>query len=123
MACGTEFQQAVVLAKQSPRLSVGCHVVLVDGSPVLDGADVSCLMENSGGRFRASLSSFAALAVCGRLDQQQIEAEIIAQITKLQTAGIQISHPYTPKHTHMFPVVLPPFPPAAPSCGLQAGLD
>ena len=120
MACGAEFAQAVALAAQSPKLSVGCHVVLVDGSPVLDGADVSCLMQNSGGQFRASLSSFSALAVCGRLDQQQIEAEITAQIRKLQAAGIQVSHLDTHKHTHMFPVVLRALLRAATSCGVRA---
>jgi len=120
MACGAEFEQAAALATQSPKLSVGCHVVLVDGSPVLERTNVSNLMENSGGRFRESLSSFAWLAVLGRLDQQQIEAEITAQIRKLQAAGIQVSHLDTHKHTHMFPVVLRALLRAATSCGVRA---
>lgn len=120
MACGAEFSQAVALAAQSPKLSVGCHVVVVDGYPVLQGRNVSSLMENSGGRFREGLSSFACLAVLGRLDQPQIEAEITAQIRKLQAAEIQVSHLDTHKHTHVFPVVLHALLRAAKSCGVRA---
>ena len=37
MACGARFDNAAALAAQAPKLSVGCHVVLVDGSPALSG--------------------------------------------------------------------------------------
>ena len=36
MANGRAFEDAVRLARTVPRLSVGCHVVLIDGAPVLD---------------------------------------------------------------------------------------
>jgi predicted glycoside hydrolase/deacetylase ChbG (UPF0249 family) len=35
MATGPAFDEAVELAQSCPSLSVGCHVVLVDGVPVL----------------------------------------------------------------------------------------
>ena len=120
MACGAAFEEATLLAAQSLKLSVGCHVVLVDGLPVLDGAAVSCLIEKSGRRFRESMSSFVVLAVSGRLDQPQIEAEITAQIRTLQAAGIHVSHLDTHKHTHMFPVVLRALLRAARNCGVRA---
>jgi chitin disaccharide deacetylase len=122
MACGSEFQEAVALAKQAPTLSVGCHVLLVDATPMLDLPKVSSLVfENSGVfQFRESLARFAMLAVTGRLDEQQIEAEVTAQIRKLQETGIQLSHLDSHKHTHMFPAVFRPMLRAAKNCGIRA---
>jgi chitin disaccharide deacetylase len=118
MACGNRFDEAAALASESPRLSVGCHVVLVDGVPVSDAAAVSTL--TVGGNFRERLTSFAALAATGRLDSVQIEAEVTAQIQKLQAARIQVSHLDSHKHTHMFPVVLKGMLRAAKNCGIRA---
>jgi hopanoid biosynthesis associated protein HpnK len=122
MACGTKFQEAVDSAARSPRLSVGCHVLLVDASPVLDFQQVSTLATaNSGApKFRDSLISFAGLALGGRLDEDQIEAEIKAQIRKLQAAGIHVSHLDSHKHTHVFPAVFRPMLRAAKTCGVSA---
>jgi hopanoid biosynthesis associated protein HpnK len=118
MACGNKFDQAAALAASAPRLSVGCHVVLVDGVPVSDTAAVSTL--TVGPRFRDRLTNFAMLAATGRLDPAQIETEVTAQIHKLQAAGIQASHLDSHKHTHMFPVVLKGVLRAATNCGIRA---
>jgi chitin disaccharide deacetylase len=122
MACGAKFQEAVDCAARSPQLSIGCHVLLVDASPVLELQQVSTLVTaNSGSpRFRDSLVNFAGCAIAGRLDEDQIEAETTAQIRKLQTAGIRVSHLDSHKHTHMFPVVFRPMLRAAKTCGVWA---
>jgi chitin disaccharide deacetylase len=121
MACGEKFHEAATLATRASKLSVGCHVVLVDGTPVLPATEVSSLVgTNSQSRFLQSLTSFALLSAAGRLDRAQIEAEVTAQIKKLQTAGIQVSHLDSHKHTHMFPAVLKGVLRAAKSCGIQA---
>ena len=122
MACGAKFQEAVDLASRMPQLSVGCHVLLVDASPVLEFQQVSTLATSNFGapKFRDNLVSFAGLAVTRRLDEDQIEAEITAQIRKLQTAGIKVSHLDSHKHTHMFPVVFRPMLRAARECGVSA---
>jgi chitin disaccharide deacetylase len=120
MACGRKFEEAASLASQVPQLSVGCHVVLVDGVPTLNRNDVSCLVANGGSNFRQSLMRFAAKATTGRLDSDQIEAEITAQIRKLQTAGIRVSHLDSHKHTHMFPAVFKPLLRAAKACAVCA---
>lgn len=64
--------------------------------------------------------TFACLAAAGRLDQSQIEAEVSAQIRKLQAAGIEVSHVDSHKHTHMFPTVLRGVLRAAKNCGIRA---
>jgi len=122
MACGSKFQEAVDWAARSPQLSVGCHVFLVDASPVLHLRQVSSLTTADSGapKFRDSLISFAGLAMTGRFDEDQIEAEITAQIRKLQTAGIRVSHLDSHKHTDMFPVVFRPMLRAARVCGVPA---
>jgi len=122
MANGRAFEDAVRLAATVPNLSVGCHVVLIDGAPVLDAERLPSLTEthSSGPRFRDGIKSFAARALAGRLDPHQIEAETSAQIRKLQSAGINVSHLDTHKHTHLFPAVLRPLLRAARARGVHA---
>ncbi|MFZ0952566.1 MAG: ChbG/HpnK family deacetylase [Candidatus Sulfotelmatobacter sp.] len=122
MASGRAFEEAAHLAASVPRLSVGCHVVLIDGAPVL-GADrlPSITTSNSNGsRFRDGLKSFAVRALAGRLNPHEIEIEACAQIRKLQSAGLSVSHVDTHKHTHLFPAVLRPLLRAARACGVRA---
>ncbi|MFZ0815939.1 MAG: ChbG/HpnK family deacetylase [Candidatus Sulfotelmatobacter sp.] len=122
MATGRAFEDAVGLAKTVPRLSVGCHIVLIDGQPVLDTKLLPSLttMHSTGARFRDGLKAFAARALAGRLNADEIEAEASAQIRKLQSAGIAVSHFDTHKHAHLFPSVLRPLLRAARACGVRA---
>ena len=121
MANSAAFGDAIQLASFNPELSVGCHVVLVDGAPLLGPDKVSSLMDSrQPGLFRKDISGFAVRALSRRLDANEIEAEAIAQIRKLQSAGIRVSHIDTHKHTHMFPQVLRPLLRAAQACGVCA---
>ena len=122
MASGRAFDDAVRLSKTAPRLSVGCHIVLIDGEPVLDSARLPSIAASRSGsaRFGDNLKSFIARALTGRLKADEIEAETAAQIHKLQTAGIEVSHVDTHKHTHLFPAVLRPVLRAARACGIRA---
>jgi hopanoid biosynthesis associated protein HpnK len=122
MATGPAFEDAVRLAKQVPDLSVGCHALLIDGEPVLDGTRLPTITYTRSGkaRFRDGLKSFAARALTGRLNPDEIEAETAAQIRKIQSAGIAVSHVDSHKHTHLFPAVLRPLLRAAIACGVGA---
>jgi chitin disaccharide deacetylase len=121
MATGAAFMGAVQSAKTAPCLSVGCHVLLMDGAPVLDNEQISSLTQpNGSGRLRDGLSGFAVRALSGRMNPDEIEAEGIAQIRKLQNAGVQVSHFDTHKHTHLFPKVLGPLLRAAAACNVRA---
>ena len=135
MANGPAFDDAVRRAKSTPRLSIGCHVVLVDGSPVLSASQIPSLVDRprihgmdenpkdtgpEATRFGESLSKFAVLARLGRIVPEQIEEEATAQIRKLQTAGTTVSHLDSHKHTHLFPNVLQPLLRAAQACGVRA---
>jgi hopanoid biosynthesis associated protein HpnK len=125
MANGQACDEAIDMAHSRPRLGVGCHVALVDGAPLLDPTQVESLLVNGGGRcgsprFRQGIAKFGALALLGRLSADEIEAEATAQIRKLQSAGIAVTHLDSHKHTHMFPRVLRPLLQAAKSCGVGA---
>jgi hopanoid biosynthesis associated protein HpnK len=127
MANGQAFDDAVCLAKSVPSLSIGCHVVLIDGKPVVDPTLLPSITSSSitssvsgGGRFHDGMKSFAARALTGRFNSSEIETEVSAQIRKLQSAGINVSHIDTHKHTHLFPAVLRPLLRAARGCGVRA---
>ena len=118
MANGPAFTEAVELAKRNPRLGVGCHVVLIDGEPLLDREKIPSLTHSR--RFRDSLKSFAARALSRRIDEEEIFAEVAAQIRKLQASAISVSHVDTHKHTHLFPRILRAVLRAARECGVRA---
>ena len=117
------FGEAVEAARALPSLSVGCHVVLVDGAPVSAPGAVDTLLDirsKEPERFYSSLSSFAARATLGGFDREQLVAEITAQIRKIQAAGIEVSHLDSHKHTHIFPEILQALLRAARICGVRA---
>ena len=119
MARGAAFSDAVQLAPE--RLSVGSHVLLVDGTPILDPQQVPTLAANPNGtEFERDITGFAMRALRGRLAGDEIEAEATAQIRKLQAAGVRVSHLDTHKHTHILPQVLRPLLRAAKACGVRA---
>lgn len=122
MANGAAFDHAVELARSAPELSVGCHVVLVDGVPVMERETASSLLSKRTSRteFPRQLSTVAMRAVLGRLDREQMVAEIVGQVRKIRSAGIQVTHFDTHKHTHIFPAVLDALIGAALICGVPA---
>lgn len=118
MANASAFAGAVQLARTAPRLSVGCHVVLVDGTPLLPQSQIPSLLKN--GDFCDQVSGFAWRSLSGSFDRAQLESEIISQIHKIQSAGVAVSHLDTHKHTHIFPQVLAALLRAAHVCGVRA---
>lgn len=117
MANSRAFDEAVAIARGLPGLKIGCHIVLVDGEPVSRG-----LKSLTGGttKFRSSLKAFALAALRKQLSQEEIQQEAEAQICKIQSAGINLTHVDTHKHAHIFPHVLEPVLRAAKACGIRA---
>jgi len=123
MANGAAFADAVNAARSAPNLSVGCHVTLVDGTPVSppDAADTLVAIRSAEpDKFYSSLSAFAARAMLGGFDRDQLVAEVTAQIRKIQATGLQVTHLDTHKHAHIFPEVLVALLRAARICGVRA---
>jgi predicted glycoside hydrolase/deacetylase ChbG (UPF0249 family) len=113
MATARAFDDAVaVTAQLSRQISVGCHLILLDGTPVSPVPQVASLLQpgnqKGASEFRIKLSDFARAALMGRLDPTQIQAEAEAQIHRILQSGIAPSHLDCHKHAHMFPAVLKP---------------
>lgn len=106
MANSAEFANAVDLARAYPGLGVGCHVMLVDGKPLLSPEQVSSLLDPRTQEFRNSAADFARAAVRKQLRPEDIAAEAHAQMRKLLDAGVRLTHFDTHKHTHIFPTAL-----------------
>jgi len=123
MANGAAFADAVTAARSTPNLSVGCHVVLVDGTPVSPPGALDTLMAIRSAepeKFYSSLSAFAARAMLGGFDRDQLVAEVTAQIRKIQAAGLEVTHLDSHKHAHIFPEILAALLRAARICGVRA---
>jgi predicted glycoside hydrolase/deacetylase ChbG (UPF0249 family) len=119
MATAPYFSPAVYLAFAQPALSVGCHVVLVDGSPLLRADEVPSLLDPrhpASFSLRRTVGSFLRDLMRGRIREQEIEAEAIAQIQRIQLSGVTVSHIDSHKHIHAFPRALAPLLRAARHC-------
>jgi chitin disaccharide deacetylase len=121
MATGPAFDGAVRLARTVPGMTIGCHVILIDGEPVLDAPRIpSLVVAASPPAFRDGLKAFALRAISGRMKEAEITAEAAAQIRKIQSQGITVSHFDTHKHIHLFPKILRPLMQAAAECGVRS---
>ena len=120
MATGPAFDDALSIAHANPTLGVGCHIVLTDGTPVCHPETIPSLIGLDGKNFRPSLFGFVQALLRGAIREEDIEREALAQIQKLQRAGIKISHLDTHKHTHLFPAVSRPLLRLAAKCSIGA---
>jgi chitin disaccharide deacetylase len=105
MAAGPAFDDAIAIARAHPTLGVGCHIVLTDGTPISPPETIPTLLGPDRKNFRPSLTHFIQDLLLDRIDEDEIEREALAQIQKLQRAGIDVTHLDTHKHTHIFPPV------------------
>jgi chitin disaccharide deacetylase len=117
MANACAFDQAAVQARSQPSLRTGCHVVLIDGDSV--SANLPTLT-NGSSRFRSSLKEFALAAIRHQISAGEIQQETEAQIRKIQSLGITLTHVDSHKHTHIFPHILRSVLRAAKACGIRA---
>lgn len=121
MANSKCFNEAIRLAQTVPQLGIGCHVVLVDGETVLNAGEVGSLLEGKNrSQFQNGFLSLAGSAIRGHINPEQIEAEATAQMRKIQSTGLALTHFDTHKHTHMLPQILSPLLRAARACGVRA---
>ena len=93
MANGAAFDDAVRLARETPTLDIGCHLVLVGGRSLVTGkAFPPTVVPTAGGAGRGARSAPTMnwRRRCGASS----------------TAGIQPTHLDTHKHTHLAPPVL-----------------
>jgi predicted glycoside hydrolase/deacetylase ChbG (UPF0249 family) len=92
MANGEAFEDAVRLARATPSLDIGCHLVLVSGRSLLTGAPLPPTV----GKLLAAMAR----------RQLGVYQELAAQVRRIVDAGLRPTHLDTHKHTHLAPPVL-----------------
>ena len=92
MANGGAFDDALRLARETPTLDIGCHLVLVGGTSLVTGKPYP-------------LTVGQLLAALVRREIRPYE-ELAAQVRRILDAGIRPTHLDTHKHTHVAPPVL-----------------
>jgi len=93
MANGAAFDDAVRLARETPSLDVGCHLVLISGRSLVPPY----------APLPASAPELLRALAARRI---RIYDELAAQVRKIVAAGIRPTHLDTHKHTHLAPPVL-----------------
>ncbi len=92
MANGAAFDDALRLARETPTLDIGCHLVLVGDRSLVTGKPFP-------------LTVAKLLAALARREIRPYE-ELAAQVRHILDAGIRPTHLDTHKHTHLAPPVL-----------------
>jgi hypothetical protein len=105
IAGGQAVDEAIEMAKTHPGLDVGIHLVLSDEKPLQKSSSLSC-RQFSGGRFPSRQRLLLSL-INGQITAQQAEKEWRAQIEKILTAGIPVSHLDSHQHVHLYPYLFP----------------
>ena len=106
MAGGKFFNHAVEIAKAHKDLGVGIHFTLVKGSPVLPPSEIKSLV-NSSGDFYDDFSFFVKRYLTGRINFDEVRAELSAQARKIENSELKISHFDSHQHLHVLPKILP----------------
>ncbi|WP_462413378.1 chitin disaccharide deacetylase [Neobacillus sp. Marseille-QA0830] len=91
---------AIELAKQTPTLCLGIHLVLTCGRPLLE--DVPSLTDQDG-----NFKKLRDIKDTGRLSLIDIEREWTAQIEKFLASGLVPTHFDSHHHVHAIPEFLP----------------
>ncbi|MBN1384705.1 MAG: ChbG/HpnK family deacetylase [Elusimicrobia bacterium] len=102
IASGSAFAKAVELTRGCPNLSVGVHLALIEEKPVLSPASIPTLVGKNG-RFIKNYKQFFFKYIAGKINISEVWDELEAQIVKVKSTGINISHVDSHQHLHMLP--------------------
>lgn len=105
MAGAPAFEHATALAAEYPQLGIGVHLTLVGAQPVTDPKHIPSLVDSEGqlcDSYPVFLKKFCAADV--RL--VDVERELTAQVKKILSAGIAITHLDSHQHMHVVPGIL-----------------
>jgi len=98
------FEEAVVLARENPRLGVGLHLTLLCGHSALPPARIPGLV-NERSEFTDSPGSAGFRYFFRRELKEQLRAEIHEQFRKFQATGLALDHVNGHLHLHLHPTV------------------
>ena len=100
MACGAAFNHAIQLLRETRSLSVGVHLTLTQERPILSRAQVKTLVTTDG-TFCRSPWDLVWRYLTNRLSLDEVRLELEAQIEKVMSAGVKVSHLDGHQHVHV----------------------
>jgi hopanoid biosynthesis associated protein HpnK len=104
MVTGEAFRQAVELAKQTPGLAVGIHLVTVVGRSVLPHSEIPSLVDEQG-NFSNNPTEAGLKYYFSPRARRELRKELTAQFEKFHSTGLPLSHIDGHLHLHVHPVI------------------
>ena len=101
MPGGKAFDSAVAVAKRHTELGVGIHFTLVNGYPVLPPAEIPSLVTEQG-VFYDDHTAFVKRYIMGKVNLEEVRAELAAQLQKLEQAGLSLTLRHEDGTTHSY---------------------
>jgi hopanoid biosynthesis associated protein HpnK len=122
MVTGDAAAEAVRLARESPRLAVGLHLVLAQGRPAAPPGGIPRLVTRDGAFRREPVTTgiryaWSCLFRGGRLE---LRREVEAQLAAFAATGLGLAHVDGHLNMHLHPMVLPILLELAPRYGIRA---
>jgi len=104
MVAGDAVEEAVALARETPTLAVGLHVVVVNGPATLPPTQIPHLADSSG-RFPNDPVRLGLLYLLNRTAREELAREMTAQFERFAATGLPLSHVDGHMHMHVHPTV------------------
>ena len=97
-------EEAVDLARQTPTLAVGLHLVVADGQPALSPQEIPHLVDETG-RLPGDPIGMGLRYYFNPTAQRELARELAAQFDRFASTGLPLSHVDGHLHMHMHPKV------------------
>ena len=105
IANGAAFEDAVIRCKKVATLDVGVHLTLVEERPCLK-PDLIPTLVDSAGRLHHHATAFVKKYIAGKIQLEEVWRELEAQVRRVLSHGITVSHLDSHQHLHMLPEIL-----------------
>jgi len=102
IACGSAFEHAISVCRETPTLDMGIHLTLVEERPILDPALIPSLVDSEGTMHRDA-SIFAKKLLLGKIRLGEVRLELEAQIDQVLSLGMPVSHFDSHDNLHVLP--------------------
>ncbi|MEW6269185.1 MAG: hopanoid biosynthesis-associated protein HpnK [Thermodesulfobacteriota bacterium] len=111
--------EAVALARETPTLDVGLHLVLVQGRPASDDARATGLATPSGGFRESAIPAAIRYFFTPRL-RRAVGREVRAQLERFRATGLPLAHLDGHLNVHLHPLLQDVLAPLVPEFGIPA---
>ena len=99
------FIEALQAVGVHEALGVGIHFTLVNGYPILPPQEIPSLV-TAEGVFFDDYTVLVKHFLSGRVNLEEVRAELAAQLNKLEGAGLKLTHADSHQHMHTLPGII-----------------